>query len=236
MSTFGKYIPHYREILRLGGPLLLGQLGSIAVGFADNIMVGHYSTGALASASFVNNFFNVAVFCCIGFGYGLTPLIGALFSRGKDYDIGHYARIALRVNVIFTVVISAVMLMIYFCLGSMGLPPELMPLIRPYYLIVLAGMIPVSVLTVFSQWCFAIGNTATPTWIILGANVLNIIGNYMLIFGNFGAPELGLFGAGVRTLGSCDATTAATATALPTGATAAYPAKSCSQASRCRCR
>ena len=45
------------------------------------------------------------------------------------------------------------MLMIYFCLGSMGLPPELMPLIRPYYLIVLAGMIPVSVLTVFSQWC-----------------------------------------------------------------------------------
>lgn len=202
MSTFGKYIPHYREILRLGGPLLLGQLGSIAVGFADNIMVGHYSTGALASASFVNNFFNVAVFCCIGFGYGLTPLIGALFSREKDYDIGHYARIALRVNVIFTVVISAVMLMIYFCLGSMGQPPELMPLIRPYYLIVLAGMIPVSVLTVFSQWCFAIGNTATPTWIILGANVLNIIGNYMLIFGNFGAPELGLFGAGVSTLAS----------------------------------
>ena len=202
MSTFGKYIPHYREILRLGGPLFLGQLGSIAVGFADNIMVGHYSTGALASASFVNNFFNVAVFCCVGFGYGLTPLIGALFSRGKDYDIGHYARIALRVNVIFTVVISAVMLMIYFCLGSMGQPPELMPLIRPYYLIVLAGMIPVSVLTVFSQWCFAIGNTATPTWIILGANVLNIIGNYMLIFGNFGAPELGLFGAGVSTLAS----------------------------------
>ena len=52
----------YSKIIRLGLPILIGQLGTIVVGFADTIMVGHYSTEALASASFVNNVFNVATF------------------------------------------------------------------------------------------------------------------------------------------------------------------------------
>ena len=71
---------YYGSILKLGLPILVGQLGMIVVGFADNIMVGRYSTEALASASFVNNLFNITIFCCIGFAYGLTPVVGALFS------------------------------------------------------------------------------------------------------------------------------------------------------------
>lgn len=55
----------YAGILRLGAPILVGQLGMIVVGFADTTMVGRYSTDALASASFVNNLFNVAIFACI---------------------------------------------------------------------------------------------------------------------------------------------------------------------------
>ena len=76
MSFFNRYRRDYASLLRLGFPILIGQLGMIVVGFADNIMVGHYSTNALASASFVNNLFNVAIFCCIGFTYGLTPIVG----------------------------------------------------------------------------------------------------------------------------------------------------------------
>lgn len=64
----------------LGLPILVGQLGMIFVGFADTNMVGRYSTDALAAASFVNNVFNIAILGCLGFTYGLTPLIGALFS------------------------------------------------------------------------------------------------------------------------------------------------------------
>ena len=71
------YKDYYGSIIRLGIPILIGQLGMIVVAFADNIMVGRYSTEALASASFVNNVFNVANFACMGFTYGLTPLIGA---------------------------------------------------------------------------------------------------------------------------------------------------------------
>ena len=51
---------HYKETIRLGVPIMLGQLGIIIVGFADNIMVGHHSTQELAAASFVNNFFKLA--------------------------------------------------------------------------------------------------------------------------------------------------------------------------------
>jgi len=192
----------YKNILLLAFPLLLGQLGNIAVSFADNIMVGHYSRQALASASFVNNIFNIAIFASLGFTYGLTPLIGALFARGKDDDIGRTVRLGLIVNIIFTIILSLLMLLLYYNVHLMGQPEHLLPLIRPYFLTVLAGMLPVSIFNVLAQWSFAINRTGTPTWIILGCNLLNIIGNYILIFGHLGVPELGLLGAGYSTLGS----------------------------------
>ena len=165
-------------------------------------MVGRHTTEELAAASFVNNFFNVALLACMGFTYGLTPLIGAFFSRGDKAAINRYTRIGLRVNLLFTLAVSAVMFSIYFFLHRMGQPEELLPFIRPYYLIVLAGLVPVCVFNVFAQWSFGIGNTVVPTAILIAGNVLNIIGNYILIYGALGAPELGLTGAGLSTLGT----------------------------------
>lgn len=195
-----RFLPAYRELIRLGLPILVGQLGMIVVGFADNIMVGHYSTAALASASFVNNLFNVAIFCCIGFTYGLTPLVGALFGSGEKITIGALTRVALWLNIAYTLLISAVMGVIYFNIEKLGQPLELLPLIRPYYLLYLAGMLPVAIFNVAAQWSYGINNTSLPMWIILGANAVNIAGNYILIYGHCGMPELGLTGAGISTL------------------------------------
>lgn len=191
---------YYGSILKLGLPILVGQLGMIVVGFADNIMVGRYSTEALASASFVNNLFNITIFCCLGFAYGLTPVVGALFSQNRREDIGATVRVGLWLNIAFTLLVMAVMTAIYFNLDRLGQPEELLPLIRPYYLIYMCGMLPVTVFNVFAQWSYGIKNTSLPMWIILVTNVINIIGNYILIDGNFGAPELGLVGAGLSTL------------------------------------
>lgn len=191
---------YYGSILKLGLPILVGQLGMIVVGFADNIMVGRYSTEALASASFVNNLFNITIFCCLGFAYGLTPVVGSLFSQNRREDIGATVRVGLWLNIAFTLLVMAVMTAIYFNLDRLGQPDELLPLIRPYYLIYLCGMLPVTVFNVFAQWSYGIKNTSLPMWIILVTNVINIIGNYILIYGNFGAPELGLVGAGLSTL------------------------------------
>ena len=200
--TLKKYIADYKAIISLGLPILVGQLGQITVGFADNIMVGHYSTEALASASFVNNVFNVVIFCCMGFSYGITPLVGTLFGRGERQRIGSLMRNALTLNIIFTISVMTLMSVLYFNLHRLGQPGELMPLIRPYYCIYLCGMLPMCIFYVFAQWAYGIKNTAMPMWIILGANLLNIAGDYVLIFGKFGLPELGLAGAGIATLAS----------------------------------
>lgn len=190
----------YMRIIRLGLPILVGQLGMIVVGFADTKMVGLYSTEALASASFVNNLFNVVIFACIGFSYGLTPLIGALFSQGRRRSIGEMLLNGVVINTLFALLITAVMTVLYFNLHRLDQPEELLPLIRPYYLIYLAGVVPVSLFNAFAQWSYGINRTALPMWITLFANVLNILGNWLLIYGHWGLPELGLVGAGISTL------------------------------------
>lgn len=179
---------------------MIAQVGTIVVGFADNIMVGHYSTQSLAASSFVINIFNIVVLCCLGFSYGLTPIIGTLFSQKRNNEIGLTLRAGLIANVVVGGVLSLVMGMLYFYIDMMGQPDELLPLIKPYYLIFLASLIPLSVFNVFAQWSYAIKNTAMPMWILLSCNIINIAGNYMLIYGNWGAPELGLTGAGLSTL------------------------------------
>lgn len=188
------------KIIRLGLPILIGQLGAIIVGFADTAMVGRYGTPELASASFVNNIFNVAIFTLLGFSYGLTPLIGAIFGKGDREGTGRIMTTALIVNIIFGLLVSGVMLTVYLNVHRLGQPPELLPLIRPYFLIYLAGVLPLAIFNAFAQWAYAINRTRMPMWIILCSNALNIAGNYMLIYGHFGAPEMGLNGAGLSTL------------------------------------
>lgn len=170
------------------------------VGFADTAMVGHHSTAELSSASFVNNLFNVVIFAMMGFSYGLTPIIGALFGRGCRDDIGRTVRNAVVANLLFALVVTAVMTVIYFNLRHLGQPPELLPIIRPYYLIYLAGIAPLALFNTFAQWAYAINRTRMPMWIILISNAMNIAGNYALIYGHWSAPEMGLEGAGVSTL------------------------------------
>lgn len=194
------YTQCYKQIGKLGLPIFVGQLGTIVVGFADNIMVGHYSTAALASASFVNNIFNTFTLAIVGFTYGLLPLAGALFSRGEKKRIGALMRNAVFLNLVYTIGIMLIMMVLYFNVHHLGQPVELLPLIRPYYILVLLGMLPVALFNVFAQWSYALRNTTAPMWIILGCNLLNIAGNYVLIFGHWGFSEMGLTGAGISTL------------------------------------
>lgn len=197
---FSEYSSYYKQLIKLGAPILIGQLGMIIAAFADNIMVGRYSTPALASASFVNNVFNLAMFACLGFTYGLTPLIGAMFSTGRKDRIGEIIRNGVVANIVFSLAVTLVMGIVWLNVHRLGQPEELLPLIRPYFLLILAGVIFVALFNVFAQWLFAINDTALPMWIVLIANGINILGNYVLIYGHWGFPELGLVGAGISTL------------------------------------
>lgn len=196
------YKEHYKEIIKLGIPIMLGQLGIIIVGFADNIMVGHHSSTELAAASFVNNFFNLAFIFGMGFSYGLTPIIGGLYAKKDTDKAGETLKNSLCINFIVGVLLSMCMLLLLLNLDQLGQPDELIPYIIPYYTLQLFSVIFAMLFNSFKQFSDGTTDTLTPMWIMLSANVLNIIGNYILIYGHFGAPELGLTGAGISTLTS----------------------------------
>ena len=200
LKIWSAYKNEYKILLRLGLPVLITEIGKIVVSFADTMMVGAYGTKELAAAAFVNNFFVVAIVMLIGFAAGATPLFGALYSQKKNLEMGQTIRVSLQLNAIAGVVFTIVMGVLYFFLDRMGQPEELLSLIRSYYLIVLASLIPMAVFNCFQQLANGVNDTAMPMWVMLGMNVLNIVGNYILIFGCWGFPELGLVGAGVSTL------------------------------------
>ena len=195
-----RYKAEYKSLFRLGLPVLVTQVCVITVSFADTLMVGAYGLDELAASAFVNSLFLVVLVMLMGFAGGITPLIGALFSRGEDFAIGHTLRASLKLNFVIAAVFTAIMGVLYFFVDRMGQPEELLPLIRPYYLVVLAPIIPSAMFNTCQQTANGTTDTASPMWVILGANVMNIIGNYILIFGKFGMPELGLTGAGISTL------------------------------------
>lgn len=195
-----RYSKEYKSLFRLGLPVMATQVGIILVSFADTAMVGAYGVDQLAAAAFVNSLFLIPMVMQIGFASGITPLIGGLFGK-KDHDgVGHTLRAGLQTNAFVSIALTAIMAVLYFFLEDFGQPVELMPLIRDYYLIILLSLFPMSLFNCSQQTANAMTDTASPMWIILSCNVLNILGNYMLIFGKLGFPELGLNGAGISTL------------------------------------
>lgn len=194
------YLQSYKSLIRIGFPVLITQLGVITVSFADTMMVGAYGLDELAASAFVNSLFLIVVVMLMGFAGGVTPLIGALYGKGEHNEGGIMLRASLQVNLMVAIAFSVIMGAIYFFLGNFGQDPEILPLAKDYYLIILGSMIPMAVFNCFQQTANGTTDTATPMWIILCADVINIAGNYLLIFGKYGFPELGLAGAGISTL------------------------------------
>ena len=194
------YKRHYKELIYLGVPIMVGQLGTIILGFADTMMIGHHSAAELSAAGFVNTVFNLAIIFGLGFSYGLTPIVGALYGRGEEEEAGGKLKNSLLANLLIAVFLCIVMGILYLNLDKLGQPEELLPFIKPYYLILWASLPLIMLFNAFKQFADGITDTQTPMWILLGGNVLNIVGNYLLIYGTFGFPELGLLGGGLSTL------------------------------------
>lgn len=194
------YKKHFLLITRLGFPIVVAQLGTIVTGFADTIMVGQYGTNELSAAGFTNNVFGLIIYFLLGFSYSTTPVVGAFYGQGRYADAARSLKESLLANMGACAAVVALMAVLYFNLHLLGQPEELLPLIAPYYLVVLASLPFVSAFNALKQFCDGVGDTKMPMWVMIGGNVMNIIGNYLLIFGKLGCPELGLVGAGVATL------------------------------------
>ena len=197
-----------QSVIKLGIPIIIGQLGSIAQQFADTIMVGQYGTMELAAAGFVNNIFNFVIYFMLGISYASTPVIGALYGKNDNRGVAQSLIDSIVVNFLFSLVIVALLLLLYHNIGILQQPEEIMPYALPYFLLITASMPFMAVFNALKQYSDAVGETKIPMWIMLGANVFNILLNLPLIFGlelsilnyQLSIEALGLFGAGIATL------------------------------------
>ena len=193
---------HYQELLAIGIPVIIGQLGTIVLGFADTLMIGHHSTQELAAAGLVNNIYALVLISYMGFSYGLTPIIGRLYGMERTDEIGQKVRNSLFANMVVGSIFTLAMVILYFNLSRIGQPEELLTLIRPYFIVNLISVLFVGVFNTMKQFLDGIGHTKVAMWVMIMGNVVNILGNWMLIYGVGPFPELGLLGAGLSTMGS----------------------------------
>ena len=150
---------HYRALLGLGLPIVIGQIGVIVLGFADTIMVGHHSSVELAAASFVNNMFNLAIIFSTGFAYGLTPVVGRLFGEKKTFETGQVLKNSLLANTVLAALVCALLLALYLNLDRLGQPDELIPYMRPYFMVLFVSLPVVLWLNAFKQFSDGLTDT-----------------------------------------------------------------------------
>ena len=198
--SLAKYIPYYRRNLHLALPVVMSQVGQVTVSLVDNMMVGHVGTTELAAASFANNVFMIGLFFGMGITYGITPLTGKEFGNGRLREVAIWLKNGIFTHFIAALGLSILMFSIYFFMPYMGQPNDVLKLAQSYYLILCFSYVPFMLFFSIKQFFEGIGNTRIAMQITLTANVVNILVNYMLIFGKFGFPEMGLNGAGVGTL------------------------------------
>ena len=179
---------------------MVGQIGTVLVSFADTFMIGHYGVRELAAASFVNNLTMILVLAGLGFSLGLTPLVSDAESKGDRRGVGALLRAGLKLSSLFAAAMAAILAILYLNLGRMGQPEELLPMIRSYYIVVAISILATYFFNTFKQFTDGTMRPTVSMIIIITSNLLNIAGNYVLIYGKCGFPELGLLGAGISTL------------------------------------
>ncbi|MFA7116821.1 MAG: MATE family efflux transporter [Bacteroidales bacterium] len=198
--SFSGYKPHYKRLIELGVPVILGQLAMVLLSFFDTMMVGHYSTVELAAASFITSISNFPLFIIQGMALGFIPIAGDLFGKDEHLKIGKYLKNSIVSNGLALAMALVLMLVFYLCLDKMGQPNEIMPYARPYLVLQWISLPFVSVFYLFKNFTDSITQIKISMHIIIGGVILNIILNYLLIYGVWVFPEMGLFGAGLATL------------------------------------
>ena len=179
---------------------MLGMLGHTFVSFVDNIMVGQLGTAELAAVSLGNSFMFIAISIGIGFSTAITPLIAEAdasnnFKQAKStYKHGLFLCTTLGILLFLLVFFSKPLMYL------MQQPEEVVVLAIPYLNLVAFSLIPLVIFEAIKQFTDGMSMTKYPMYATLIANIINVVLNYLLIFGKFGFPEMGMVGAAYGTL------------------------------------
>ncbi len=181
-------------------PLVLTQVGQTSVQLIDNAMVGRVGTNELAAASFANSIFVVIMLFGMGIFLGVTPLISHAKGGNDDRKVAGILKNGFTLASIILVGITLISWSLTWVMPYMGQPDDVVKLAIPYYRILVVSLIPFLLFILLKQIGEGMGNTMLAMIATIASNLLNILFNYLLIFGKWGFPELGLLGAGYATL------------------------------------
>ncbi len=194
------YTKEFRYNWKLAAPVMLGMLGHTFVSFVDNIMVGQLGTAELAAVSLGNSFMFIAMSLGIGFSTAITPLIAEADSSNNFLKAKSTFKHGLFLCTILGITLFLLLFFAKPLLYFMKQPPEVVDLALPYLDLVAFSLIPLIVFQAFKQFSDGLSMTKYPMYATLIANIANVILNYILIFGKFGFPAMGIVGAAYGTL------------------------------------
>jgi len=176
------------------------MLGHSFVAFADNIMVGQLGTAELAAVSLGNSFVFIAMSLGIGFSTAITPLVAEADGAGNKADGKSALKHGLVLCTLLGISLFGIILLSKPLMYLMDQPPEVVELAIPYLDLVAFSLVPLVMFQAFKQFSDGLSQTKYPMYATIIANVINIVLNYLLIFGSLGFPKLGIIGAAIGTL------------------------------------
>lgn len=202
MQLFVKDKSFYKKTVAIAVPIALQSMITIGVNLTDTVMVGKLGETALSATSQANQFVNIFHICCMGLGMGASVLTARFWGMKDIVSLKKAITIMLRLMISLAIV--------GFTIPSILIPEKILGLYTPDADVIAEGlrymayMVPCFLMMGFSLTCTivirSVGQMKIPLFTSIGAFFVNIFFNYMFIFGKFGAPEMGVAGAGLGTL------------------------------------
>jgi MATE family multidrug resistance protein len=186
---------HLRATLGLGLPLIGSMLAQIAITLTDTVMMGWYGVEELAAVALGGSYFHVILILGMGFGLAVMPLVAAAAANDDRRQVRRVTRMGLWIGLGFSAAVLPLFVFSGPILLSLGQAPEVARLTEIYLGIAGWGIAPAVLMTVLRSHLSALDHARIVLWATLAGVVLNAGLNWVLIFGNLGAPELGVAGA-----------------------------------------
>ncbi len=199
MSLRSDILNESRKTLTLGLPLIGAQLAHISMSFVDTVMAGNYHPNDLASVAIGSSFFMPIFTIVIGVLMALSPIIAQLFGSRQLHLIGKKVRQGLWLSIILSIPAILLLNNLHPVMNLLGFSPEVITITSGYLFALSWGVPAVFAFMVLRFFNEALGATRPALYITLIGLAFNILGNYTLIYGHFGFPELGAVGTGWAT-------------------------------------
>ncbi|MBM4178912.1 MAG: MATE family efflux transporter [Ignavibacteria bacterium] len=200
-------IDRAKHLAGIAAPLAATQVSDMLTVAADTVMVGALGTTELAAVSLSTSSATLVLLFGLGFNVAITPLVAAHWGRADHQGARSVVAAGTRVSAIMAVLLVSTLLILSPWLHALGAPSDVTYLAIPYFQWYVGSFLFRLLFGIFKQTSEAMGNTKLPMLIAVVSNLLNILLNWMLIWGIAGLPALGVEGAGLATfLSRCAAT------------------------------